>query len=255
MLARVTINTARVLDVHFESSPRSDEDGSTLVVDLQSLYALLPPIPDAWRPVTAAYNAVAPICTSLQRVISEDIENMASLLLDLELRHSEDWKNALPVGLLEASPRSQGVGMLVHGSEPAHLPSPFERSGRKKRRLSDSPSPIVIPSVHPSAPAIIITLAAPQPRETSCRTPCQDQAFGRRLAVPFHPVFNKTHPPMAFESSSLPRLDNWKWVNGHWMAVLPSLEEQAKRGMFSRPITAKRRKCRTPSKGPTFTDP
>ncbi|PPQ77011.1 hypothetical protein CVT25_014828 [Psilocybe cyanescens] len=106
--------------------------------------------------------------------------------------------------------------------------------------------PIVIPSTHPSTPSIVITLAPSQPRETSCCIPYQNQAFGSLLPVPSHPVFNKSHPPMSLDSCILPSLDKWEWRNGRWEVVLPSLEEQNRRGMFSRAISSKRKSCRSP---------
>lgn len=104
---------------------------------------------------------------------------------------------------------------------------------------------VIIPSTHPSTPSIIITLAPPQSREMSSCIPYQNQAFGNLLPVPSHPVFNTIHPPMSLDSNILPYLDNWQWENGHWETVLPSLEEQHRRGLFSRAISSKRKACRS----------
>lgn len=92
----------------------------------------------------------------------------------------------------------------------------------------------MVSSTHSPSPTIVVTLAPPQVQETSCRVPYQDQAFGNLLTVPSHPAFNKAHPPMIPDSCSLPQFDSWKWGNGHWEAVLPTLNEQRRRGMYSK---------------------
>lgn len=52
----------------------------------------------------------------------------------------------------------------------------------------------------------------------------------------------------SLQPSPLPRLDTWKWVNGHWKAIIPSLEEQTRRGMFSKPRGTRRKCGRTTNK-------
>jgi hypothetical protein len=99
----------------------------------------------------------------------------------------------------------------------------------------------VISSTHSSSPTIVIILAPPQAQETSCRVPYQDQAFGNLLTVPSHPAFNKAHPPMIPDSCSLPRFDGWKWENGHWKAVLSTLNEQRRRGIIPKPVFQKKK--------------
>ncbi|THV06569.1 hypothetical protein K435DRAFT_960534 [Dendrothele bispora CBS 962.96] len=105
------------------------------------------------------------------------------------------------------------------------------------------------------------------------RVPIQDSAFRSRLTVPRHPTFNCIFPPMRmslslsfFSSSSSsssnsppisscdahansmpmifpplpsfhPLVETWRWKDGHWQAVLPGLEEQMKRGIFSRVVS------------------
>ncbi|KAF8963930.1 hypothetical protein BDZ97DRAFT_1919460 [Flammula alnicola] len=246
MLARLTVTAAHVLDVQIEQCGMSaqNEDGQhSLVVDLDALRALVPQLPNnAWRRVAqACTRAVTPMCTNLHHTISSDFDNVAQLLLDLEIRHDNTLNSALPVGLLNPLTPSENVGI-----ETRCLADPTPRPPAKRRRSSHSTMPIVIPSTHPSVPTIVITLSPPQPREMSCRIPYQDQAFGNLLTVPSHPVFNKHHPPMVLDPCSLPQLNEWKWENGHWEAVLPSLTEQTKRGMFSRPVMAKKKSSRSP---------
>ena len=98
---------------------------------------------------------------------------------------------------------------------------------------------LVIPSSDPSIPTIIVTPCPTLPRDRSCLVPYQDVSFGNRLAVPNYPVVNAAFPPQL--PKSLPFVDNWCFKDGHWWAVLPPLEEQMKRNMFSRPVSRRRR--------------
>ncbi|KDR85621.1 hypothetical protein GALMADRAFT_374479 [Galerina marginata CBS 339.88] len=246
MLARLTTNTARLVDVQFAPSRFSDQDEeceSSLVVDLHALRVLLPPIPEnAWHRVAGMCGwAVGPVCTNIHRTLSSDLEDVTQLLLDLELRH-EPLNDALPVGLLN----QDGLEAITYISDSMPNDShPSKRPALKRPRLTFS-IPEVIESTHTSAPSIVITFSPPQPRETSCRIPYQNQAFGCRLTVPNHPVFNKLHPPMVLGPCSLPQADDWQWNNGHWEAVLPTLMEQARRGIFSKPFKPTRKKSRVP---------
>jgi len=98
----------------------------------------------------------------------------------------------------------------------------------------------------PLIPTIIITPAPYQPREKSSLVPIQDTSFGARLAVPSHLPLNNVHPPMAL-SASAPQvwsMRGWNYRHGHWYAVVPHLDEQDQRGLFSRPIW--------PRRNPTF---
>jgi hypothetical protein len=99
----------------------------------------------------------------------------------------------------------------------------------------------VITNKYPSIPTIIITPCPTLPRDRSCLVPYQDVSFGNRLAVPMHPVVNDVFPPLLPKSA--PHIERWRFKDGHWWAVLPSLEEQTKRGLFSRPITRRKRIC------------
>lgn len=98
-------------------------------------------------------------------------------------------------------------------------------------------------------PRIIITPAPPQQcREMSSCVPVQDTSFGARLTVPSHSALNTSHPPMAapfYPHAPLHvTVRNWTYRFGHWCAVAPALDEQERRGIFSRPISARRRKMR-----------
>ncbi|KAK7465260.1 hypothetical protein VKT23_005239 [Stygiomarasmius scandens] len=148
---------------------------------------------------------------------------------------------------------------------------------RKQRRSTYLTQPIVIPSTHPLTPTIIITPCSSESEKTSSstnayeasffsRVPVQDSAFRSRLTVPRHPTFNCIFPPMRMAlllsvsstsstrpstksysnsvsmiipppASLHPLVETWRWKDGHWQAVLPGIEEQVKRGMFSRVVS------------------
>jgi hypothetical protein len=107
--------------------------------------------------------------------------------------------------------------------------------------------PLVIWNKDPSVPTIVITPCDAQPRESSCWVPFQDACFGNRLVVPAHPVVNEVYPPLL--ARPLPLARSWEYTGGHWRAVLPTVDEQVRRGLFSRTLTARRRArwCRSPS--------
>ncbi|KAF8167458.1 hypothetical protein B0H34DRAFT_681926 [Crassisporium funariophilum] len=244
MLARLTTRATRLLDVHFDQTGLSalhfEDEESSLVVDLNALHSLLPPIPEnAWHRVAGACGrAIAPMSTSLWNMVSQDLENVAQVLLDSELLHDGVLEDNKPLSLPDKD---------VHPYRLSHS-RPSESSQRNTRRPTDTAATvIVIPCTHPSTPTITIHLAPTQLQETSCRVPCQDQAFGKLLTVPTYPVFNQAHPPMLPRNCPLPSLNSWKWENGHWQAVLPTLREQSQKGLFSRVVTSKRRASRTPS--------
>lgn len=111
---------------------------------------------------------------------------------------------------------------------------------------SPQSTPVVIPSTHPSTPTIIITPCPPAPRALHTRVPCQDAAFGARLTVPTHPVFNGpyggTSTTPTPDRGTLVGADDWRLCGGRWEAVVPGLREQERRGLFSRPVSAKKRR-------------
>ncbi|KAF8203912.1 hypothetical protein BJ912DRAFT_1037271 [Pholiota molesta] len=245
MLASLTTSTTRLLDVRIEQSGRSiyqtEDEETALIVDLDALRGLFLPVPNnVWfRAAGACTRAVTPICSNFASLINSDLNNVAQLMLDLESNDRDPLEDALPVGLLNLTTKESTASDQRDDS--------ITRPIRKRRRSSHPTKPLVITSPHPSVPTIVITLSPPQSRETnlSCRVPYQDYAFGNLLTVPSHPVFNKVHPPMMLAASTLPQLDEWRWVNGHCEAILPSLKEQTKKGLFSRPLALKRRTSRS----------
>ncbi|PPQ64258.1 hypothetical protein CVT24_008661 [Panaeolus cyanescens] len=245
MLARLTMLTTspRIFDLHIQPiglSADESEHTSTLILDLDALrQAFLPSIPDnPWNRVAGVCGrAIAPVCSTIQSTISNDIDTIAQILYRLELNNDAEQSlgDILPVGLLE--PISSEDEVLSSPPKSPEVGSSSDSSQNYKT------------SCH-SIPSIVITPAPPQKRETSCLVPYQDEAFGNQLTVPLHPAFNtRRHPPMQhLQHTPLPRLDNWKWVNGRWKAIIPSLEEQNRRGMFSKARGIRRKGPRTSKK-------
>jgi hypothetical protein len=111
---------------------------------------------------------------------------------------------------------------------------------------TDSPNSV-------SIPRIVITLAPPcQEHLASSRVPVQDAAFGGRLTVPSHAyaALNASHPPLLSSTLSnaaplhVSAVRAWTYRWGHWCAVAHALDEQERRGLFSRPFVARRRGIR-----------
>jgi hypothetical protein len=67
-----------------------------------------------------------------------------------------------------------------------------------------------------------------------------------KLTVPMHPVFNQCFPPQ-IPPLSVPQLEEWRYVHGHWWAIVPTLEEQARNGLFSRALVIKKKPSRMPA--------
>jgi hypothetical protein len=223
------------------------EDEETISVDIDALKALVLPLPDIpWRGVAGMCGrTITPLYKSLQNMLHEDTEHVARLFSDLEPLHDEDFE---PCMRLPQSARwtNVGSGRGFNNSIPGDVFLPDRLRRRRSGSLSDSGHPLIIPSTHASIPTIIITPPyLPQPNGTFCRVPFQDSSFGNRLTLPAHPAFNEVFPPLVPTPYPLvPVAQNWTWVDGHWQAVLPTLEEQARKGMFSRTLMAKRKSCR-----------
>ncbi|KAJ8509177.1 hypothetical protein ONZ45_g8622 [Pleurotus djamor] len=215
-----------------DNGMKSVPEDEALMLDMESFRALIP-MPDRgtwWRVAGMCGQVISPVYHGIQGMLAEDIETVAMVLSQAGAQEEPNF----------GEPRSTTPAILSSG--PTHeaanqLP---ERPRRKRRRSSnvDHHIPLVIPSSHPSTPTIIITPCTQEPPLTSGHVPYQDNAHGSKLTVPLHPTFNSFFPPMAPSQSLLPPVSRWKWIDGHWQAILPDLDEQAKRGMYSRPLTA-----------------
>jgi hypothetical protein len=64
--------------------------------------------------------------------------------------------------------------------------TPLRHSHGHRSLRAPSPHPLHIPNTHPSAPSILITPSAPQPRAYACISapPVQDSCLGNRLTLP-----------------------------------------------------------------------
>jgi hypothetical protein len=257
MLARLSMNSAQYLSLPFETSEFSiPEEDEEWLVDIDALKRLVQPLPDlAWSRVTGmCQRTIAPVCKSLQTMLQDDAERVARVLSELEppedgVDCSQD--KLLPVSLdatNNSNTTSSSTGAIPSERILPPLPPPplFEVCPTRKRRRSSTP-PLVIPSTHPTTPTIVITPCnQPQPCDVApSRPPFQDSSFGNRLTLPkSYPVFNDVFPPLLPTALHPPlsSVERWQWVDGHWRAVLPTLEEQVKSGLFSRPVAVVRKK-------------
>lgn len=104
------------------------------------------------------------------------------------------------------------------------------------------------PWAYEPLPKIVVTICEDEPALADWHTwvPVQDACFGNRLVVPCHPVVNGAFPPLALPKTALPPppTRRWEYVDGHWRAVLPTAEEQARRGWIARPLKMQARRRR-----------
>ncbi|KIJ66355.1 hypothetical protein HYDPIDRAFT_109362 [Hydnomerulius pinastri MD-312] len=247
MLARLSRHSARWLDVSVERALSSyDEDEETFSVDVNLASLVFPPDLSWSRVKGLCGQGVGPVYRSLKSVVEEDIEHVSKLLSELD-PPSEEEKQALvpiPVAALLLS-----TGPAVTSSNLSCPDTPYSERPKRKRRRSSACQldPLIIRPTDPSAPTIIITPCTQQPRETSCWVPYQDASFGARLTIPSFTAFNSVHPPMVAPINTAARIDNWKYTEGHWCAVIPPPDEQCRRGMFSRVAISRRRPRCSPS--------
>ncbi|KAF9075024.1 hypothetical protein BDP27DRAFT_99303 [Rhodocollybia butyracea] len=242
MLARISKGTAHALGLTFTRSSSTrrlqdsvsvEGDSEEVIIDLD---VLLLPVHDflvPWlRYADQCRRTIAPVYHNLQNILtlSEDVERIAQLLLSLESSDEDDPYDYDDTDscIMNLGPDSQSI--FPYLERPPH------------RQQYHPKTPVVIPGSHASIPTIIITPCESQARETSALAPIQDSAFGSQLTIPCHPKINHAFPPMASNAPSIymnPTLD-WTWRNGHWQAILPRLDEQMVKEMFSRPISRRR---------------
>ncbi|KAL6307639.1 hypothetical protein BKA93DRAFT_727008 [Sparassis latifolia] len=201
---------------------------------------MLSPLPEfPWARVTdMCVNTVTPVYRVIRSTLHDDMEQLAFILAERNPPRIEDADAQV---LSEALP-SRTADEIARATRP-------ERPLRKKRRSSaDTSAVTIIPGANPSIPTIVITLCPSQPREPACLVPYQDASFGNRLTVPTHHALNRVFPPLV--AKPCPSVEHWRYENGHWCALLPDLEEQVKRRLFSRPISTRRRRAWLHSRPP-----
>jgi hypothetical protein len=205
----------------------------------------------SWRGLCG--QTIEPVYRGLKSVVEEDLDTVARLLSELDPLGEEQTNEKLE-GPPQPQPSSSGP--RIYGvAEDSALACPEislpERPRRKRRRSSALIEPLVIKPTHPSAPTIIVSPCPSQARETSSWVPYQDAAFGARLTVPTYAPSNGTFPPLVAPFDLDDRADDWKYVNGHWCAVLPTQDEQRRRGLYSKSVVSRRRSRPRP---PCWTD-
>jgi len=141
------------------------------------------------------------------------------------------------------SPCSQKTTSRQCNNDSYERISSHEKSRRRRRSSSPIDHPLIIPSTHHTIPMIIVTPCPSQSCDDMSRPPVQDSSFGNRLILPkSYPVFNDVFPPLLPALyPPLPAVEKWRWADGHWWAVVPTLEEQKRQGLFSRPLVVKKR--------------
>ncbi|OCH90046.1 hypothetical protein OBBRIDRAFT_887972 [Obba rivulosa] len=235
MLSRLARGAASVLGVSFDADDCSGAREDVLLVNMDELRALVRPLPDiAWAKVAdACMRTISPVCRVVSHTLHDDVEEVVRLLADLDS----------PLGDIPEDDTVNGDGpsnALPSNAHPTSVLATSPDRLRRKRRRSSVAIPIVIAAADPSLPTIVITLCPSQPRDSACLVPYQDASFGNRLAVPSHPVLNAVFPPLVAKPS--PLVEQWRYESGHWRGLLPDPEEQLSKGMFSRPLPARRQK-------------
>lgn len=238
------------------------------------LYGLVSPFSRvSWGSVAA--SCAGTVAQAVQRYFLDDVYELVQLMADVEFSNWEDYDfSVCEVSAVSALPSSEShalcrqtaaeesLSMCLSAqagpSSSNHRPRSPVRQVVKRRRsdpvsmnhsteqpvlivrpLQELTGPLVIKNDNADIPTIVITPCPTLPRDKSCLVPFQDVSFGNRLAVPMHPVVNEAFPPLL--PRPVPYVERWRFQDGHWWAVLPTLEEQLRRGMFSRPITRRRR--------------
>ena len=195
----------------------------------------LPALQSSWPFCQNPLQQVAELCEPLCTGLYEDVDQITQLLAELETQY--DWCES-------------------------------EEEEEEDDELSDEDFTDLLewdvnPDTAPNSsglpvPSIIVTPCPLQPsseREV-CRVPLQDSGFGQHLTVPLHPTSNKFHPPQRIIPSSDPHAVlfdcDWRYVNGHWEAVVPSLSNQRTRGLYSRPVQQRRKRGASSSSDSIF---
>jgi len=249
MLALLSRGAARLLDVRLETTAFSHlPEDEAFSIDINALASLLPSPDFSWHYVVGVYGqTISPMYRSIQTKLNEDVENIARLLDDLDPLDKEDERE------IETDSETSTPASCFNHSVGTTKSLPNCRYKRWHPK-NTSKRPLFIPSMHPSVPSILITPCAPPPRPCSSRVPLQDASYGNKLAVPGYPHLNSCFAPLILKPGHVPLVENWKWSEGHWWAVVPDLEVQGRKGWFSRPISSRRRAARHCRNEPLFVD-
>ncbi|KAG2350880.1 hypothetical protein BDR05DRAFT_50091 [Suillus weaverae] len=245
MFARLSRTSARWLDVRVEHALSGNDNAMSVDVNVLTCLDL------SWRGLCG--QTIEPVYRGLKNVV-EDLDTVARLLSELDPlgEELEQTTENLEVPPQPQPSLSPSLRIYAAKHRPCACPeiSLPERPRRKRRRSSALVEPLVIKPTHPSAPTIIVSPCPSQARETSSWVPCQDAAFGARLTVPTYVRSNGAFPPLVAPFNLDNCADDWKYVNGHWCAVLPTQDQQCRRGLYSKSTVSRRRSrprppCRT----------
>ncbi|KAF9021748.1 hypothetical protein BDZ89DRAFT_1137786 [Hymenopellis radicata] len=239
MLARLSIGSHEALHL---SSHTEDDDKQALTVNIDLLLQdIVFHIPDNWRRAASLYGNSLYACRNIQTILSDDVKCIEKLFSDLEQTSSEMEDDELDI-----LSTCDSEDDLLHSSasvstvlDTRDVPTASSSRTSRRRRSPSPDSPCF------AIPEIIITPCATEPPDMSCRVPLQDSAYNQRLTVPSHTSVNHSFPPMRSRAPPIPSIQNWAWRDGHWQAILPGLEEQSRKGMFSRPTNIRRRASRS----------
>ncbi|KAG7452143.1 uncharacterized protein BT62DRAFT_285037 [Guyanagaster necrorhizus] len=237
MLAHLSISAKQVLELSSRLTGDRDDEDQRLVINLEVLLQdLALHVPDVWGRVAALYGeSVHPACCSLRTMLGHDVEQMEKLFLDFETALDND--DDADFQHFKASDSDSPCPMNLAPDICCDFSNDASTS-RNQWRRSHWPSPHNF-----QVPQIVLTTCPSQPPETLCRVPIQDSAYNQRLTVPTHTTVNSVFPPMRARSPPVKTIKDWIWRDGHWQAILPDLDEQTRRGIFSRPSSNIKRRA------------
>lgn len=262
MFARLSRSTSRLLDLHWGSVETdgidyvSPEEG-LLSLNISALSELSLPENTLESVAEMCGKVLNPFCQYVESALSADVENLVLALHKADPAFASasgsqgDYDiDDEPIYLVPDVIEEQAVycsgamndtrDKIGCASLSTHEPNTETHQQHPPRIAKEE---IFLSSVSPSIPSIVITAAPPQVREMSSCVPIQDTYFGTRLTVPTHTGVNAAHPPMMLPSyaAALSSVRSWTYKHGHWCAVVPGLDEQEKKGIFSRPGAIRRR--------------
>ncbi|KAI5124142.1 hypothetical protein M0805_000953 [Coniferiporia weirii] len=235
------------------SAPQEPPETTFLPPDVQALSQLSLLVSKcALQTAAGAYgNVLSPLCLYARSSLSLDIEKIVLSLHEADPAFTS--QNTCPNGPAEDiyiipfptarvcnEPSSSSSDESVEEQK-----SPAERHLHTRDAVNAPQA--MLPQTFP-LPTVVITAAPPQSRQMSSCVPVQDTCFGARLTVPSHSALNDVHPPMVASSYPFGPVDfsvrAWLYKHGHWCAIALGLEEQERKGIFSRPVGLRRRTIR-----------
>jgi len=269
MLSSLSRTASRLLDLHWNEHSNygdciSPEEDDILSLHLQTLSQLSLSLPENTVENVAGFcgRLITPLHEYVGSTLSADVETLVQTLHESDPsvahRHNIFDEDDEPIYLSASYPIHEhehdfsnvateldgnltfSTASLTQNAQDATSETTPDDFTTTKTTLSHP--------IYDNIPTIIVTLASPRPRERSSLVPLQNANFGAHLTVPTHMPFNVTFPPMAVSSPSsvvAPSISAavhvWTYENGHWHAEVPSVSEQDRIDVFSRPFGLRRR--------------